>query len=162
LVTGVYATGDLSNKRVRERFDGAYFHGTRALDPESIRRRGLLPLDAMLDEIWATLRKFAGERTDDEWAGFRASIEANGGQHDGELYRLKRGDRVHFGPHGELVREVFLDPAATSLHDYLGCPAIVQDIARCYADALRPRGPFLRGVSRRRSATRKALFPGPF
>ncbi len=34
-----------------------------------------------------------------------------------------------------LVRETLLDPSATNSHDYLGCPEIVQDIARCYQSA---------------------------
>jgi hypothetical protein len=49
---------------VAGRFDGAYyFHGTRAVDPVAFRRRGILPLDQMLEELWATLRELAVTRS---------------------------------------------------------------------------------------------------
>jgi hypothetical protein len=119
------------------RFDGArYFHGTRAIDAEAFCRRGILPLDQMVEELWATLRELAGEEiSDEDWDSVRRSVEAGAGGHDGFLYRLKTGGRIHFGPFGLVVRETFLDPASTGSHDYLGCPEIVQDIARCYASA---------------------------
>jgi hypothetical protein len=122
---------------VTGRFDGAcYFHGTRALDPEAFKRRGILPLDQMVEELWATLRELAGEEiTDQDWDSFRSSVETGAGGHDGSLYRLKTGGRIHYGPFGLVVRETFLDPGSTGSHDYLGCPEIVQDVARCYASA---------------------------
>jgi hypothetical protein len=122
---------------VAARFDGAYyFHGTRAVDPEAFRRRGILPLDQMVEELWATLRKLAGDEiSNEEWDSVRGSVEAGAGGHDGHLYRLKTGGRIHFGPFGLVIREAFLAPASTGSHDYLGSPEIVQDIARCYASA---------------------------
>jgi hypothetical protein len=127
----------LNTDGVTERFDGAYyFHGTRAVDPEAFRRRGLLPLDEMVEELWATLFALvANDVSDEEWAKFRTEVEADGGGHDGWLYRLKTGDRRHSGPYGSVVRETFFAPGATGTHDYLGCPEIVQDIARCFASA---------------------------
>jgi hypothetical protein len=32
-----------------------YFHGTRAIDPQAFLREGLLPLNQVLDRIWAVL-----------------------------------------------------------------------------------------------------------
>jgi hypothetical protein len=115
-------------------FDSAfYFHGTRVTDPESLYRDGILPLDDVIDRLWAALFELVrDERSTEEWAEFRGDVERVAGGHDGFLYRLKSGDRLHFGPYGVLVRETLLDPSATSSHDYLGCPEIVQDIARCY------------------------------
>jgi hypothetical protein len=119
------------------RFDGAhYFHGTRATDPAAFRRRGILPLDQMVDELWATLGDLAGHDISGEnWAAFRRSIEAGAGGHDGYLYRLKARSRIHFGPFGLVVRETFLEPRSAVSHDYLGCPETVQDISRCFASA---------------------------
>lgn len=115
-----------------ERFRGAfYFHGTRAIDPSTFSTRGILPLNGMVEELWLMLRQFAAELSDRRWAEFRESVETDAGEHDGDLYRLKIGHPMHYGPHGELVREVFLDPRVTQSHDYLGCPEIIQDIARC-------------------------------
>lgn len=124
-------------KAVAARFDGGYyFHGTRAVDPEAFRGRGILPLDQMVEELWATLRKLAGEEiSNEDWDSVRSSVEAGAGGHDGFLYRLKTGGQIHFGPFGLVIRETFLEPASTGSHDYLGCPEIVQDIARCYASA---------------------------
>jgi hypothetical protein len=119
---------------ITERLAGAYcFHGTRVLDPQVFFRRGILPLDAMLEEIWAALREFS-ELSAQEWATFRASVETDGGGDDGRRYRFKTGDRIHFGPHGMLVREIFLYPPAGTV-DYLGCSEIPQDIAWCYQSA---------------------------
>jgi len=120
-----------------DRFDSAYyFHGTRAIDPDGFRVRGILPLGQMVEELWATLRELAGDDvTDAEWHSFRASVEDGAGGHSGMLYRMKVGGRVHHGPFAVVVRETFLDPASTGSHDYLACPEIVQDIAACYGSA---------------------------
>jgi hypothetical protein len=117
------------------RLEGAYyFHGTRAVDPDTFRLRGILPLDQMLEELWATLRELAADDTsDEEWAAFRSSVESDAGEHSGLLYRMKAGGRIHHGPFGLVVRETFLDPGSAGSHDYLGCPEIVQDIAACFA-----------------------------
>jgi hypothetical protein len=122
---------------VADRFDGAYyFHGTRAIDPDAFRVRGILPLDQMVEELWATLRELAGnDVTDAEWHNLRSSVEGGAGGHSGTFYRMKTGGRIHHGPFAIVVRETFLDPASTGSHDYLGCPEIVQDIAACYASA---------------------------
>lgn len=116
------------------RLDGTfYFHGSRVVDPDALGREGILPLDQMIERIWPMLYEFVrDERSPDEWAIFRRGVEQKTGGHDCDLYRLKTGDHIHFGPHALLVREIFFDPNATRSHDYLGCPEIVQDIARCY------------------------------
>jgi hypothetical protein len=122
---------------VAGRFDGAYyFHGTRAVDPDAFRWRGILPLDQMLEELWATLRELAGDEiSDEDWAAFRQDVEKGTGGHEGWLYQHKIGAGVDQGPFGLVVREIFLEPKSTGSHDYLGCPEIVQDIARCFAAA---------------------------
>lgn len=123
------------------RFERAhYFHGTRAIDPEAFCRRGILPLDQVVEELWATLRGLAGDEiSDEDWAAFRRSLESGAGGHSGTLYRMKTGGRIHFGPFGLVVRETFVEPRAAGSHDYLGCPEIVQDVASCYAGGLERR-----------------------
>ena len=115
-----------------------YFHGTRTTDPEGFWERGILSLDEMLEQIWTTLFDLAG-CSPDEWAEFRRAVEAGAGDHDGFLYRLKTGERQHHGPHAVLVRDVLINPATEGWHDYLDCPEIVQDIARCYGADLEAR-----------------------
>jgi hypothetical protein len=123
--------------RLVGRFDGAcYFHVTRAVDPEAFCQGRILPLDLMVEKLWSTRRELAGhEITDDEWAEFRSRSRPTLAARDCSLYRLKTGARIHLGPFGLVVRETFLAPGSTGSHDYLGCPGIVQDIARCYASA---------------------------
>lgn len=114
----------------------SYFHGTRVVDPSLFEHDGILPLDQMVERIWPMLHELVSDVCDaDKWARFRQSVETTGGGHDGELYRFKLGDRLHHGPYATLVRELFFDPDATASHDYLGCPEIVQDVARCFQTA---------------------------
>jgi hypothetical protein len=116
--------------------DAHYFHGTRVRDPETFRKRGILPLGRIVDEIWEMMYDLV--RTDcgeDEWASFRRNIESDGCGHDGFLYRMKTKDRFHWGLNSCLVREALLRPPSGT-HDYIGCPEIVQDIARCYGHGL--------------------------
>jgi hypothetical protein len=86
----------------------------------------------MIDPLWAMLRELVREEVSDQkWEAFRRSVEGGAGFH----YGFKTGDRRHFGPFGLLVREMLLVPEATSSHDYLGCPEIVEDIACCFQSA---------------------------
>jgi hypothetical protein len=115
-----------------------YFHGTRTLDPGGFQARGILALDEMLEQVWSMLFEIAA-CSPDEWAEFRQAVETGAGDHDGFLYRLKTGERQHHGPHAVLVRDVLINPATEGWHDYLDCPEIVQDIARCYGAGLEAR-----------------------
>jgi hypothetical protein len=90
---------DLSRDVETVSFDCAYyFHGTRAIDSDSFYRDGILPLDSMIDRLWAELFELVrDERTAEEWEAFRSDVMRDAGGHDGFLYRLKTGDRLHFG-----------------------------------------------------------------
>jgi hypothetical protein len=117
-----------------------YFHGTRSTNPADFHRDGILPLNLVVERIWTTLHELLrGDCSSDEWAAFRRSVEKDGGGHDGDLYRLKTRGRLHHGPHAVLVRDILLDASANGWHDYLACPEIVQDIARCYGSGLEAR-----------------------
>jgi hypothetical protein len=129
-------------ERLTECFEGVYFfHATRVRDPGVFRTQGILSLPEMLEPIWRTLHELVPECSAEDWAEFRHSVEENGaGDYDGELYRHKTatgglGAQLNRGPYGMLVREFFFRPEETTSHDYLGCPEIVQDIARCYESA---------------------------
>lgn len=120
----------------RTRFRGTcFFHLTRTLDPERFKR-GILLLDAVLDEIWEGLRGLVSEEvSSDRWRDFRRWVETDSNNHFADLYRMKVGDRLHWGPHGILVLETAFTRAA-GLHDYLGTPEIVEDIAICCTQRL--------------------------
>lgn len=119
---------------VSARFEGAhYFHGTRVVDPQQFQSRGILPLDEVVEQIWRILYDLVqAEVSSEQWDEVRRLIESGAGGHDGWLYRLKTGSRLHYGPHALLVREFLFMPQETGSHDYLACPEIVQDISRCF------------------------------
>lgn len=101
----------------------------------AFRRRGMLPLGQMLDELWAMPRELADDNISDaDWARFRDDVEtANGGSGMAGSTGTRSAPRVDEGPFGLVVREIFFEPDSTGSHDYLGCPEIVQDISRCCA-----------------------------
>lgn len=115
-------------------FDGAYyFHGSRLIGLEDIHGRGILPLDQMVERIWEMLFSLVSDECDPaRWNEFRETVEAGGGGHDGSLYRSKSCNSLHHGPYAVLVPETFLKVDDAGIHDYLDCPEIVQDIARCF------------------------------
>lgn len=71
------------------RFDGAYyFHGTRVMQPGSFLEDGILPLDAMLDRIWAALHELcADEISLPQGLALRQRLETG---------RLEPGDNRHW------------------------------------------------------------------
>lgn len=113
------------------------FHGTRLADVESVRRYGLQPLSRRLKAIWELLGNLARpELGQEEWLDFRNWVEAGGGDHDGELYRLKTRDALHDGPYAVLIKDTLMRPEELGHHNYLDCPEIVQDICRCHSARL--------------------------
>jgi hypothetical protein len=113
-------------------FGGAYaFHGSRVVDPDSFRRRGILPRRMLVDEVWTTLGDLA-DAEPGEWADFRRSMETDGGEDWGQQYRSRiSSDHSPWleGPYDYYVRECLLQTAVEGLHDYLALPEIVEDIA---------------------------------
>jgi hypothetical protein len=127
-------TGDLlsalGRPPVPARFASYYFHGTRVLDPASFRLKGILPLSAVLDDLWGTLRTLAaGLCSAPEWERFRRHLAAGGLV---DLYALKASDRLHWGPYGFLVRDAALCPAGSWSHNYLRAPEIIEDICLAF------------------------------
>ena len=119
------------------RFDGAYyFHGTRVLRPHSFLQNGILPLGAILDQLWSDLYSLCADSvTSAQWTGLRRELETSGRTplHDNQvarLYRMKSADQLHHGPFASLVREHTQDPIVGQ-HDYVKNPEIVEDIAQC-------------------------------
>lgn len=109
------------------------FHGTRLADAESVRRHELQPLSRRLEEIWEMLGDLARpELGEEDWLDFRDWVEAGGGDHGGELYRLKTRNELHDGPYTVLIKDTLMRPKELGLHDYLDCPEIAQDICRCH------------------------------
>jgi hypothetical protein len=96
----------------------------------------------MLDDIWSTLLELVRrECSREEWARFRRRTEEEGACEDdgGFQYRAKTAElatlspALAFGPFAHYVRECSVQPDE-AMHDYLDCPEIVQDIARCFRE----------------------------
>jgi hypothetical protein len=125
----------LMEQRLGERFAPPtavrYFHGTRTIDPDRIQQEGLLPLGAIIDRIWATLRHVNGDTLDaQQWQTLRSMMEAGNVGHFADLYALKTADtHMHGGPYGLLVRDELLRPREINNTDYINAPEIIDDIA---------------------------------
>jgi hypothetical protein len=115
-----------------------YFHATRVVDPGVFHRDGIRALPSVIDELWATLGHIASDYTPERWRELRARFEANPARGSAQLLQDKLGDRMHWGPHGELIRELFLD-CPPPMHDYLAAPEAVEDICQAYGDDLLAR-----------------------
>lgn len=48
-----------------------FFHGTRAFEPQLFVQRGLLPLPAVLDDLWERMRDLVPEIPSDAFAALR-------------------------------------------------------------------------------------------
>jgi hypothetical protein len=113
-----------------------YFHGTRIRDPGQIRKRGLLPLGEIVDELWRELNVLLADQADIDLDQLRAEIENGGGGDGGRLYRMKTLGLMHHGPFGEYVREHFLRPSELSNHDYLRTPELIEDISNAASELI--------------------------
>lgn len=103
-----------------------YFHGSRLIQPDLIRRHGLLPHDRVLDRLWQQLGGLAHPHVAAiDWQGLRADM-ANG-LCGPPTYLRRAAER---GPHGLLVRDVFSDPRGWHSVDYLDAPEAVADICQ--------------------------------
>jgi hypothetical protein len=126
-------------------FDGVYyFHGTRVLRPHAFLQDGILPLGAMLDQLWGDLYSLCdGQVTPARWRGLRQELEGETrtplhDSHGAWLYRMKFASQFHHGPYASLVRAHTLNPIEGQ-HDYLNSPEIIEDIARCLGLGLQTR-----------------------
>jgi hypothetical protein len=102
-----------------------FFHGTRAFEPQLFAQRGLLPLPAVLDDLWERMQGLAPEIPSENFAAVRAALE------DGRIEALTykhRADTRDDGPNGVLVRDVLLNPRAYHSSEFVRIPEIVEDI----------------------------------
>lgn len=106
-----------------------WFHLTRVL-PHADFGAGILPLDQVLDGVWATLSTiFNGSARADNLSTLRREGVRN------FQYELKvSGGRHLYGPYAMLVREAAFRSREMGNHDYLGVPEIVRDICDGYRD----------------------------
>jgi hypothetical protein len=103
------------------------FHGTRALDPAAFARRGLLPLSAVLDDLWSQLSALVPDLSASDLSGVREDLAAGRLGRPTYAHRLACGVRED-GPLGLLIRDIHLRPEDFSSVDYLAAPEIVADI----------------------------------
>ena len=84
-----------------------FFHGTRAFNPQLFEQYGVLPLRAVLDELWIHMCDLAPEIKAKDFVALRRDLE------DGRIEALTykhRLDSHDDGPNGVLVRDVLVNP----------------------------------------------------
>jgi hypothetical protein len=102
-----------------------FFHGTRAFEPQPFAQLGVLPLRAVLDDLWERMRDLAHEIPGEKFLALRQDLE------DGRIQALTYRDRLDThddGPNGVLVRDVLLNPKAYHSSEFIRIPEIVEDI----------------------------------
>jgi hypothetical protein len=103
-----------------------YFHGTRTADPSRFAAEGLLPLNAVLEDIWLGIGALGPEVTDADLRALRDDLEH--GRVAPHTYQLRASDDRQHGPYGNLVQEVLLYPDDYGSVDYLAGAEIAVDI----------------------------------
>ena len=88
-------------------------------------RRGLLPLSAVLDGLWAQLRDLAPEVAADRFAALREGLED--GRIEALTYKL-RVDTHDDGPNGVLVRDILMKARLYGSSEFVRIPEIIEDI----------------------------------
>lgn len=113
----------------------AWFHITRAdRYRNSFSSDGIMPLRDNLPAIWDYLYSLVrDEISPADWIAFKGSMESSS-SHWANLYRMKVGDKLHWGPFGFLVREISLVPEEVGNYDYFKMPEIVRDICAVFSE----------------------------
>ncbi len=149
-------------------FDAIYwFHATRTIAPESFRREGILPREAMTERIWQMVDRLIGNRlVADQKAEFRERVEHGAGNNGHHWKKMRESSAGYSGPFGMLVRDAVFSREVS--RSYLEFPELVEDICRseCYGidlmaelmDASKPCIVKFRGPSDRPDALRTAIF----
>lgn len=111
------------------------FHVTRTDKPASFSQEGLLPLPKAIPKIWGFLSELGKVVvSDEEWKEFRRGVETANPCHYACLYRMKVGERGHWGPWGFLIRDFALVKPGPGYHDYRRTPEVVEDICICFQE----------------------------
>lgn len=109
--------------------DGVYwFHGTRTA-AGNMFEKGILTLDRAKGSVLSMLAEMAPD------ADVRSRLRSWGEDIPDEMYGLRTGDRLHWGPFGVLVRESHHGTQHRGQHDYLAFPELVEDVCNAYQDS---------------------------
>ncbi len=114
-----------------------WFHLTRIPKSEVFLTSGILPLNLVIDSIWASLySRVENWLPKEKWAAFRERFTTDDPQAGNSqyLYHMKVTESLHWGPYAILVREIAFMPQVVETHDYLRTPEIVEDICRGFQE----------------------------
>ncbi|MCI5166210.1 MAG: hypothetical protein D3903_08965 [Candidatus Electrothrix sp. GM3_4] len=102
----------------------AWFHLTRVSDPECFLRKGILPTDQIVDQIWSTAQEILqGKGHSIDIEDLRKKLcEQKSVIHYVEKY-FDKLNKNSTGPYAFLIRETYYN-------HYLKCPEIIVDICR--------------------------------
>ncbi|HCM9246546.1 hypothetical protein ACWYXD_19855 [Enterobacter roggenkampii] len=104
-----------------------WFHGTRTFAGNSFPD-GLLALN----QSESLAMKMLLDLAPDEVVRKRLREWDQPGGVPDEMFQLRTGDKMHWGPYGHLVRELHFHTSENGLHDYLWLPELVEDVCKAY------------------------------
>lgn len=104
-----------------------WFHLTRALNPDSYYK-GIYPLNLISDSILENCYSLVEDNVSlHEW---KKICEMGSGGDLTWIYKMKRENKIHFGPYAMLVKEAAYCFDDIGNHDYLSLPELIEDLGR--------------------------------
>ncbi|MBI2811611.1 MAG: hypothetical protein HYX67_12410, partial [Candidatus Melainabacteria bacterium] len=110
-----------------------WFHGTRVLNPDTIRTLGLLSLHQRIEQIWEDLFQLAQTWVNrEEWQRFRTLVETTDNNDSSALHRQRIVNTADRGPHAVLIRDALIYPDRFDGVDYLSAPETIEDLCESF------------------------------
>ncbi|MEO2642282.1 hypothetical protein, partial [Enterocloster clostridioformis] len=104
-----------------------WFHLTRTLNPDSYYK-GIYPLNLISDSILENCYSLVADKVSlREW---KKICETGSGGDLTWIYKMKRENKIHFGPYAMLVKEAAYCYDNIGNHDYLSLPELIEDLGR--------------------------------
>lgn len=110
-----------------------WFHGTRVLNPDTIRTFGLLSLNQRIEQIWEDLFRLAQTWVSREtWQTFRSQVETTDSLESSDRHRRRLSNTSDQGPHAVFVRDAIADHERFEGVDYLSAPETIEDLCESF------------------------------
>lgn len=104
-----------------------WFHLTRTLNPDSYYK-GIYPLNLISDSILENCYSLVADKVSlREW---KKICDTGSGGDLTWIYKMKRENKIHYGPYAMLVKEAAYCYDDIGNHDYLSLPELIEDLGR--------------------------------